>query len=184
MNALPPDLDPPPTPPPTPAPAQDCCGAELMTRRVVPVWQRQVEAARVTADEGLGGVLHSLGAAAEALASASQALHALDSGAPAAQALAARLATLREHFELLLMGLQFGDRLNQMLDLVGADMARFVGWLQHDAAARSADAAQWLAALEARYTMPEQRARHHGSPEGAAAASSAAAAPASSIEFF
>jgi hypothetical protein len=58
---------------------------------------------------------------------------------------------------------QFGDRVSQMLDIVANDMIRTspAGWPPTRYATQT-DAAEWLAALEASYTMDEQRAQHHG----------------------
>ena len=73
-------------------------------------------------------------------------------------------AALRMNNELeqVFMGFQFQDRLTQMLDIVGRDMARFADWVQTNPAATQADVAEWLAALERTYTMEEQRTFHHG----------------------
>lgn len=75
-----------------------------------------------------------------------------------------REAALRMNNELeqVFMGFQFQDRLTQMLDIVGRDMARFADWVQTNPAATQADVAEWLAALERTYTMEEQRTFHHG----------------------
>ena len=58
--------------------------------------------------------------------------------------------------------LQLGDRLTQMLQLVGHDMGEFTRWVHSHPYASQSDAADWLAKLEAGYTMEVQRARHHG----------------------
>ncbi len=58
--------------------------------------------------------------------------------------------------------LQLDDRLTQMLQLVGHDMSEFARWVHSHPYASQSDAADWLAKLEASYTMEVQRARHHG----------------------
>ena len=69
---------------------------------------------------------------------------------------------LRSQVDGLVAQCQVGDRLAQMLSLVGADMAHFARWVGKHPHATQTDAAAWLAKLEASYTTDEQRARHHG----------------------
>ena len=69
---------------------------------------------------------------------------------------------LQAQLEETFVHLQFGDRLNQMLDTVGNDMQNFARWVAANPCATQTDAAEWLAQLETRYTMEEQRAQHHG----------------------
>lgn len=64
--------------------------------------------------------------------------------------------------EQIFMGFQFQDRLTQMLDAIGRDMARFAQWVDEHQHASQADAARWLEELERTYTMEEQRNHHHG----------------------
>jgi methyl-accepting chemotaxis protein len=71
------------------------------------------------------------------------------------QSLAGRLEETFVHF-------QFGDRVSQMLSIVANDMGNLAAWLAQHPQATHADAAEWLAALEASYTMEEQRSSHHG----------------------
>ncbi|WP_157270808.1 methyl-accepting chemotaxis protein [Azohydromonas aeria] len=88
-------------------------------------------------------------------------LGSLSENVNTSQALRAGCEALRTEAERMLVSFQFGDRLNQMLCILGQDMERFVAWLAENRDASNADAAQWLATLEASYTMEEQRARHH-----------------------
>ena len=71
------------------------------------------------------------------------------------QSLAAQLEETFMHF-------QFGDRMSQMLSIVANDMDNLAAWVAEHPQASHADAADWLAALEASYTMEEQRSSHHG----------------------
>lgn len=73
----------------------------------------------------------------------------------AAQTLGSQLEESFVHF-------QFGDRLSQMLDIVARDMQNFAHWVAAHPYATQSDAADWLAKLEASYTMEEQRSQHHG----------------------
>ena len=74
----------------------------------------------------------------------------------------AAAATLGQQLEASLVHFQFGDRLSQMLDAVAQDMQNFARWVAAHPDATPRDAADWLAKLEASYTMEEQRAQHHG----------------------
>ncbi len=71
-------------------------------------------------------------------------------------------SAVRDELELAFTHFQFGDRLSQMLDIIGQDMDKFARWVALHPSATQSDAAEWLAQLEARYTMDEQRSQHHG----------------------
>lgn len=70
--------------------------------------------------------------------------------------------TLGQQLEETFVHFQFGDRLSQMLDIVSKDMKGFAHWVAANPYASQSDAAEWLANLEASYTMEEQRSQHHG----------------------
>jgi hypothetical protein len=57
---------------------------------------------------------------------------------------------------------QFGDRVEQMLDIIAKDMTRFVVWSRDNPEATALDVQNWLKQLEKSYTMSEQRSQHHG----------------------
>jgi methyl-accepting chemotaxis protein len=69
---------------------------------------------------------------------------------------------LRTQLESSFVEFQFGDRVSQMLSIVGNDMTNFAAWVARHPHATQTDAAEWLQALEQSYTMEEQRAHHHG----------------------
>lgn len=71
-------------------------------------------------------------------------------------------AALRSHLDEAFVHFQFGDRVSQMLAIVGNDMNNFVDWVRRNPAATVDDANEWLRRLEASYTMEEQRSEHHG----------------------
>jgi methyl-accepting chemotaxis protein len=83
---------------------------------------------------------------------------ALQSGGQVSQA--AQL--LKDQLDASFIHFQFGDRVSQMLAIVGNDMSNFVQWVGANPSATQNDAAEWLAALESSYTMDEQRSTHHG----------------------
>ena len=70
--------------------------------------------------------------------------------------------SLQQRLEDTFVNFQFGDRVSQMLSIVGNDMIDFAHWVATHPHATQTDAAQWLEALSASYTMEEQRAQHHG----------------------
>jgi methyl-accepting chemotaxis protein len=69
---------------------------------------------------------------------------------------------LRTQIEATFVQFQFGDRISQMLAIVSDDMQNFSRWVTANPYATQTDAAEWLANLEASYTMDEQRSQHHG----------------------
>ena len=69
---------------------------------------------------------------------------------------------LRQQLDAVFVHFQFGDRVSQMLNIVANDMTNFARWVQENPSATQSDAAEWLVALEASYTMDEQRSIHHG----------------------
>lgn len=71
-------------------------------------------------------------------------------------------AALRQQLDDGFVHFQFGDRVSQMLAIVGNDMNNFVDWVGRHPAATVDDAVEWLQRLEASYTMEEQRSEHHG----------------------
>lgn len=71
-------------------------------------------------------------------------------------------AAVHDEFERVLMNFQTQDRLSQMLCCVMDDINRLAEWLQQGGDLSSAQAGEWLARLDASYTMEEQRSEHHG----------------------
>jgi len=69
---------------------------------------------------------------------------------------------VQEEFERVLMNFQTQDRLSQMLCCVMDDINRLNEWLQQGGDLSAAQAGEWLARLDASYTMEEQRSEHHG----------------------
>jgi methyl-accepting chemotaxis protein len=69
---------------------------------------------------------------------------------------------IEQDLEQVLVGLQFQDRMSQMLHGVAADMQRFIEWMASNEHATHADAMRWLTQLEHSYTMREQQLLHDG----------------------
>lgn len=86
---------------------------------------------------------------------------------------------IRSHLESLIMGLQFQDRISQMIGSVDGDMTRLQTVVESASVPPGPD--EWLHELQRHYTMREQRKTHHaaGGP-----VSSGSAAPARKVVFF
>ena len=69
---------------------------------------------------------------------------------------------IRHEAEQMLMGFQNHDRFNQILACVTDDMGRLREWLNEGGDLSMRQAGEWLARLDASYTMEEQRSEHHG----------------------
>ncbi len=69
---------------------------------------------------------------------------------------------VQEEYERVLMSFQSQDRTSQMLGCVSDDMVRLTDWVREGKDLSAAQAGEWLARLDASYTMEEQRSEHHG----------------------
>jgi len=69
---------------------------------------------------------------------------------------------VKDEYERVLMNFQTQDRLSQMLNCVTDDINRLTEWLQQGGDLSASQAGEWLARLDASYTMEEQRSEHHG----------------------
>lgn len=97
-------------------------------------------------------------AIAEALALVQNAVAALEN---ISKPFAHQTQMVAQQVDRMYMGLQYQDRISQMMTLLEGDMAR----LQEAMSSPGADApvlADWLKRLESQYAMAEQRAGHHG----------------------
>jgi methyl-accepting chemotaxis protein len=97
--------------------------------------------------------------ARQALQSLLQSLGACAGGASKVQNFS---RDLNHHMELMFTHFQFGDRVEQMLDIIGKDMNRFVAFTRDNPQPSALDVQNWLKQLEKSYTMSEQRSQHHG----------------------
>ncbi len=83
---------------------------------------------------------------------------------------------IRSSIEALIVGLQFQDRVNQVIGVIDGDMAR----LHQNLGERREppDAARWLQELQSHYTMRDQRQAHAARSSASASASASAPGPA------
>ena len=96
-------------------------------------------------------------------------VHELGEGS---QQLIAQGQAIRSSIESLVVGLQFQDRVSQMIGAIEQDMARLGAAV--DAGEVPAPQSEWLQRLEQAYTMRDQR-QHHGRGTHAAGRTAAAA---------
>jgi methyl-accepting chemotaxis protein len=64
--------------------------------------------------------------------------------------------------DAMFMHFQFGDRVDQMLQIICEDMDRMVDASGNEAKITRQDIQSWMDGLAGRYTTDEQRAQHHG----------------------
>lgn len=69
---------------------------------------------------------------------------------------------VHQEVERVMVNFQSHDRLSQMLCCVMDDMRRMCEWVQQGGDLDATQAGEWLARLDASYTMEEQRAEHFG----------------------
>ncbi|MDT9001725.1 hypothetical protein RQP53_20780 [Paucibacter sp. APW11] len=141
-------------------PAQ--AGLGVMLEQLLPVWARLHDALNVALQSGSEDLLHSFSSMMELQ---ERMMAELGKG-PTADTAALLLQTqaLGEQCERAMQGLQFGDRLTQMISVLKDELLRFESQLQTLGLASGDDARRWLDELQARYTTDEQRRFHAGEP--------------------
>lgn len=130
---------------------------------VLPLWARQLATSRHQSEM----------AVAEMLAAFSDLVPVLSAGRSAAQ--------FSPQVERMFMGLQYQDRISQMMTLLHDDMVRLLAVMAAaDTPLASLVSADWLARLESQYAMAEQRQDHQAPGQGTAPPST----PDSQTDFF
>ncbi len=147
----------------------------LMSAAVLPIWSRQLRAIQDTVQGGAVDLLSCFASIMGLQDLLDIELKSMPADAEHTQALLQLSQELALQCERALVGLQFGDRASQMLDILHDDTQRFTQELPAMTQASAADAQAWLDALEARYTTDEQRDSHHGESTGP---------PHNNVEFF
>jgi len=138
---------------------------------VIPAWTRQLSAIQSTTQSGANELLASFSNLME-LQDQLEKMLARQATSEELQALSRDMQTLSEQ---AMHGLQFGDRLAQMVDILRLDTEQFLARMPSMAEASDNSAQDWLNALETRFTTEEQRQFHHGQP---------AAPKADKVDFF
>jgi methyl-accepting chemotaxis protein len=99
------------------------------------------------AEASIGAVVTRFQASAEGIVQAAEQLRAESSG-------------VRQDIAMLLVDLQFQDRMSQILRQVMGDMARLDATLADDTLRQSMSPERWLRDMEATYATHEQRVNH------------------------
>jgi methyl-accepting chemotaxis protein len=115
---------------------------------LLPIWSKQLATSRLQSQKAVG-----------------QLLAAFNALSPALQTLVDTKGTnsepLRAHIEQMFVGLQFQDRLDQMLVLLQHDISRLHGLVKQDQPdPAELSVSDWLMRLESQYVMAEQRHDH------------------------
>ena len=131
-----------------------------MASAVIPAWSRQLSAIQSTTQSGAQELLSSFSSLLE-LQGQLEKMVARQASYEELQALS---RDMQQHSEQAMHGLQFGDRLAQMVEILRLDAEQFVERMPSMAQASESSAQDWLKALETRYTTEEQRLFHHGQP--------------------
>ena len=72
-----------------------------------------------------------------------------------AESMSTQGAVIRSEIDSLMIGLQFQDRVSQLITVIDADIGRLAGELEQARPLPQAEA--WLDDLQRHYTMPDQR---------------------------
>ncbi|WP_310384497.1 hypothetical protein [Roseateles sp.] len=137
-------------------------GVALMAEHVMPIWARQLEAIQSTLQSGSVELLSNFASIFEL----QDQLHSKCAELPPAsvhtEALQQIDLDLQAQCERALHGLQFADRLSQMVEILHKNIACFATELPAMADAGAAEQAAWTEAFEASFTTEEQHLFHHG----------------------
>lgn len=129
-------------------PARHGRGLPVLLEHLLPVWSRQLEAADRALQSGTQELLESFTPLVE---------H--PQRPPEDPQL---ILDVWQHAEKALQGLQFADRLSQMLQVLKQDIDKLAASAPAMEAAGPADAERWLQELHQTYTTDEQRSKHAG----------------------
>lgn len=121
---------------------------------VLPQWARLLETAQAHSNTAVVGMMSAFSGLTPFLEAAEQGLLA---GKPCAAGDATVLSGLVER---MYMGLQYQDRISQMVALVQTDMQHMLQAMTAADAVIPMDSADWLKRLESQYAMAEQHQDH------------------------
>ena len=153
-------MSPSPATPSHPDPAAQ--GVTLMAEHIAPIWARQLEAIQTTLEKGSVELLSNFASIFELQDQLHLQFDHLPPDTAHTVALRQIDADLQAQCERALNGLQFADRLSQMVDILHKNIALFSRELPNMAAAGEAEQTAWSAAFEASFTTAEQHLFHHG----------------------
>ena len=128
----------------------------------MPIWARQLEAIQSTLQSGSVELLSNFASIFELQDQLHSKFAELPPDSAHTEALQQIDLDLQAQCERALHGLQFADRLSQMVEILHKNIARFATELPAMAAAGAAEQAAWTDAFEASFTTQEQHLFHHG----------------------
>jgi hypothetical protein len=137
-------------------------GVTLMAEHITPIWARQLEAIQATLQNGSVELLSNFASIFELQDQLHIQFAHLPPDSAHTEALQQIDVDLQTQCERALHGLQFADRLSQMVEILHKDLCRFSAELPQMANAGEAELQAWSAALEASFTTEEQHLFHHG----------------------
>jgi hypothetical protein len=127
---------------------------------LLPVWTRHLAASRAQSETAVHSMLQAFASIGPQLQQLQRQAAAADhENTPVSQPGPA--GDISQHIDAMYAGFQYQDRISQMMALLESDMQR----MQQVLDGESTDVPQiqeWLAQLESRYAMAEQRISHHG----------------------
>lgn len=145
-------------------PAQPSGGVALMAEHITPIWARQLEAIQATLQSGSVELLSNFASIFELQDQLHIQFAHLPPDSAHTEALQQIDIDLQAQCERALHGLQFADRLSQMVEILHKDLARFCAELPKMTGAGAAEFQAWSADFEASFTTEEQHLFHHGKP--------------------
>ncbi|MCV2368477.1 hypothetical protein [Roseateles oligotrophus] len=137
-------------------------GVALMAEHITPIWGRQLEAIQATLQNGSVELLSNFASIFELQDQLHIQFAHLPPDTAHTEALQQIDVDLQIQCERALHGLQFADRLSQMVEILHKNLSRFSAELPNMANAGEAEMQAWSAAFEASFTTEEQHLFHHG----------------------
>lgn len=123
----------------------------MLCRQLLPVWERQLANSRTRADQAVRTML--------------VAFSELEPYLQANSTVGAEVQQGPALLQQIYTGLQYQDRIDQMLALLQDDVRQLHALIDtQQTDARALDALAWLARLESRYVMDDQRAGQENAP--------------------
>ncbi len=128
---------------------------------LLPVWTRHLAASRAQSETAVHNMLQAFASIGPQLQQLQRQAESGNDDTPPTSQSAKPSGDISQHIDAMYAGFQYQDRISQMMALLESDMER----MQQVLNGESTDVPQiheWLAQLESRYAMAEQRISHHG----------------------
>ncbi len=135
-----------------------------MAEHITPIWARQLEAIQAGLQSGSVELLSNFASIFELQDQLHIQFAHLAPDNPQTAALQQIDVELQAQCERALHGLQFADRLSQMIEVLHKNLSQFVAEIPQMENAEEGDQYAWSTAFEASFTTEEQHLFHHGKP--------------------